>query len=269
MTANAEPITLEKRGSVAVLTLCRPDQRNALSLAMIRALDAALGTVARDATVAVVVLTAEGPTFCAGHDLRELRANPAAAFRHLVFDACADLMLSIPALPQPVIAQVQGPATAAGCQLVAMADLAVAGRSAAFCTPGVNIGLFCSTPSVALSRAVPSKAAMKMLLTGSWIDADEARRIGLVNDVVADDALDNAVLTLARKIAEKPRPTVALGKRTFYQQRDLPLRQAYAVATDAMVENMMMIEAEEGIAAFLEKRPPRWPSHPASLAPSE
>jgi len=243
---------------VAWLTLNRPAARNALSVALMGAVQDALDAVARDAAVKVVVIAANGPGFCAGHDLRELRANPGRQHYEAVFRQCARLMTTIVRLPKPVIARVYGIATAAGCQLVASCDLAVAANDARFATPGVNIGLFCSTPMVALSRAVPRKAAMEMLLTGEMIGADEAQRLGLVNRVVAADKLDAAVVELARTIASKSPLVLKIGKEAFYRQAELDLDAAYAYASDVMVTNMMARDAEEGIDAFLQKRAPTW-----------
>jgi len=243
---------------VAWLTLNRPAARNALSVALMGALQDALDAAARDAAVKVVVIGANGPGFCAGHDLREMRANPGRQHYQAVFGQCAQLMTSIVRLPKPVIARVHGIATAAGCQLVASCDLAVAAADARFATPGVNIGLFCSTPMVALSRAVPRKAAMEMLLTGEMIGADEAQRLGLVNRVVPADQLDGAVIELARTIAGKSPLVVKIGKEAFYRQAELGLDQAYAYTSEVMVTNMMARDAEEGIDAFLQKRAPHW-----------
>ncbi len=243
---------------VAWLTLNRPAARNALSVALMGTVQDALDVVARDAAVKVVVIAANGPGFCAGHDLRELRANPGRQHYEAVFRQCARLMTTIVRLPKPVIARVHGIATAAGCQLVASCDLAVAASDAHFATPGVNIGLFCSTPMVALSRAVPRKAAMEMLLTGEMIGADEAQRLGLVNRVVASDKLDAAVAELARTIASKSPLVLKIGKEAFYRQAELDLDAAYAYASDVMVANMMAHDAEEGIDAFLQKRAPTW-----------
>jgi enoyl-CoA hydratase/carnithine racemase len=250
-------------GGVARLTLARPGARNALSVAMLAAIEAALADIARDEAVRAVVLAAEGPAFCAGHDLRELSARRADADGGRAFFAdamarCARVMQALVALPQPVIAEVQGIATAAGCQLVATCDLAVAAEGARFCTPGVDIGLFCSTPAVALSRAVPAKAAMEMLLTGGMIDAAEARRIGLVNRVVAPGALRDATGDLAARIAARSAVAVRMGKAAFHRQRAMPLDAAYEHAAAVMVENMMASDAAEGIGAFLGKRPPVW-----------
>ncbi|HEV2263244.1 MAG TPA: enoyl-CoA hydratase [Stellaceae bacterium] len=243
---------------IARLTLNRPAARNALSVALMDALQSALDAVARDDTVKAVVIAANGPGFCAGHDLREMRANPGRQHYEAVFKQCARLMTTIVRLPKPVIARVHGVATAAGCQLVASCDLAVAAADARFATPGVNIGLFCSTPMVALSRAVPRKAAMEMLLTGDLIGAEEARRLGLVNRVVPTDRLDEAVSELARTIAAKSPLVLKIGKEAFYRQAELDLDAAYAYASEVMVTNMLAHDAEEGIDAFLQKRPPKW-----------
>jgi len=250
-------------GGIAVLTLNRPQTRNSLSEAMLEALGDALTAIAHDRTVRAVVLAANGPAFCSGHDLKELSAHRADAdrgrgyFKHIM-TACSTMMQQIVALPQPVIAAVQATATAAGCQLVASCDLAVASRDAKFATPGVNLGLFCSTPMVALSRNVARKHAMEMLLTGEMIAADEAKRIGLVNTVVAPGHERNAALALAKKIAAKSAVTVKIGKEAFYRQLEMPLADAYSYASEVMVENMLARDAEEGIGAFIEKREPKW-----------
>ncbi len=260
---NAQPETdavllRADRGGVAWLTMNRPAARNALSLGLMAQLDAELARIAEDSAVQVVVLAGAGPGFCAGHDLREMRARPERAAYEEVFEACSRLMLRILRLPKPVIARVHGIATAAGCQLVATCDLAVAADTARFATPGVNIGLFCSTPMVALSRAVGRKAAMEMLLTGDLIDAARAREIGLVNRVVPEEALDEAVTALAGQIAAKSPLTLAIGKEAFYRQAELGLDDAYRFAAETMTRNMMARDAEEGIDAFLGKRAPVW-----------
>jgi enoyl-CoA hydratase/carnithine racemase len=221
-------------------------------------LDAALSAIAADPAVRVVIVAATGPAFCAGHDLRELRATPTREAYAAVFALSCRVMQRIVSLPKPVIAQVQGVASAAGCQLVATCDLAVAGEAARFATPGVDIGLFCSTPMVALSRNVGRKAAMEMLLTGDLIDAHRAREIGLVNRVVPDAELEAAVTALACQIASKSSHTLAIGKEAFYRQADLDLAAAYALTAEVMTRNMLARDAEEGIDAFLEKRPPVW-----------
>jgi len=248
----------QDRDGVATLTLNRPSARNALSVGMMGALQDALDALADDKTARVVIIAGAGPAFCAGHDLKELRANPGREAYEAVFGQCAKLMTSIVTLPKPVIARVHGVATAAGCQLVASCDLAMAAADARFATPGVNIGLFCSTPMVALSRAVGRKQAMEMLLTGSLIDAETARQWGLVNRVVPAAGLEEAAATLAAEIAAKSPLTVAIGKKAFYAQAELGLEQAYAYCSEVMTSNMLARDAEEGIDAFLQKRKPVW-----------
>ena len=254
-----EPILREECGSgVLRLVLNRPAARNALSAALMTALAGALDRAARDPAVRVVVLSAAGPAFCAGHDLREMRADPRRAAYEKIFAQCSELMLTIVRLPKPVIAEVHGIATAAGCQLVATCDLAVAAETARFATPGVDIGLFCSTPMVALSRAVGRKPALEMLLTGGPIDAARARELGLVNRVVPEARLGEAVDELAGRIAGKSAVTVRIGKEAFYRQAELDLAAAYRYAAEVMTTNMLARDAGEGIDAFLEKRPPQW-----------
>jgi enoyl-CoA hydratase/carnithine racemase len=243
---------------VAWLTMNRPDARNALSMGLMAAMDSELAAIAGDASVCVVVIAGAGPGFCAGHDLREVRADARPAAYAALFALCGRLMQRIVALPKPVIARVHGAATAAGCQLVASADLAIAGVSARFATPGVHIGLFCSTPMVALSRAVGRKAAMEMLLTGDFLSAERAREIGLVNRVVPDEDLDAAVAALAARIARGSPAALAMGKKAFQRQADMDLPAAYDFASGVMTENMLAHDAEEGIDAFLAKRPPVW-----------
>jgi enoyl-CoA hydratase/carnithine racemase len=258
------PLVLrEIKDAIAILTLNRPDARNSLSAAMIVALGEAFEAIGRDRAIRAVVLAANGPAFSAGHDLKELaqrRSDPnrGRAFFMQVMTACSEVMQQIVRLPQPVIAAVHATATAAGCQLVASCDLAVASTAARFATPGVNIGLFCSTPMVALSRNVSRKHAMEMLLTGDLISAEEALRIGLVNRVVAPGSEREEALALARKIAAKSTHVVRIGKEAFYRQAELDLAAAYAFASNVMVENMLARDAEEGIAAFVENRPPTW-----------
>lgn len=250
-------------GGIALLTLARPDRRNSLSEAMMAALSDALAQIAADPAVRAVVLAAEGPVYSAGHDLKELQAHRGDADRGRayfedVLARCSALMTAIVRLPQPVIAAVEGMATAAGCQLVASCDLAVAGDTARFCTPGVNIGLFCHTPMVALSRNVARKHAMEMLLLGEWVEADEARRMGLVNRVVpAGTALD-AAIGMAGRIAGKSQVPVKLGKAAFYAQAEMGLDDAYAHASRVMTQNMLARDADEGMSAVLAKRPPAW-----------
>ena len=243
---------------IATLTLNRGPARNALSLGLMAALQDALDAIAEDRAVRVVVLRGAGPAFCAGHDLKEMRAHPGREAAAEVFCACSRLMLAITRLPQPVIAQVHGIATAAGCQLVATCDLAVCTDDARFATPGVNIGLFCSTPMVALSRAVGRKAALEMLLTGDMLDAPRAAALGLINHAVPEGALDGAVKALAQRIASKSPVTVGLGKPAFYAQAEMSLADAYDYAAAVMVRNMEERDAHEGIDAFLEKRVPVW-----------
>jgi enoyl-CoA hydratase/carnithine racemase len=244
--------------AIATLTLNRPAARNALSMGLMEAMDAQLSAIGADRGVKVVIIAANGPAFCAGHDLREIRANPSRAAYEALFELCSRLMQRIVHLPQPVIAQVQGVATAAGCQLVASADLAVAAETARFATPGVDIGLFCSTPMVALTRSIGRKAAMEMLLTGDMVPAARARELGLVNRVVPDAALADTTRTLALRIAAKSPLTVAIGKQAFYRQAEMDLATAYDYASEVMTHNMLARDAEEGIDAFLAKRQPRW-----------
>jgi enoyl-CoA hydratase/carnithine racemase len=245
-------------GPVARLTLNRPAARNALSLALMAGLEAELDAIDAHPAVRAVIIAGAGSAFCAGHDLREMHAENRPAAHAALFEACSRLMQRIVSLRCPVIAQVHGIATAAGCQLVATCDLAIAADDARFATPGVNIGLFCSTPMVALSRAVGRKAAMAMLLTGETVDAAEAQRIGLVNRVVAAADLQSAAGRLAAAVADKSGAAVALGKRAFYQQAEMGLADAYAFASGVMAANMGLPDAAEGISAFLGKRDPVW-----------
>ncbi len=245
------------------ITLNDPARRNALSEAMLAALGAAFAEAGADSSVRVIVLAANGPAFCAGHDLKEVtagRAHPdrGRAYFEKLMAQCSGVMQAIVTCPKPVIAEVTGIATAAGCQLVASCDLAIAADTAKFSTPGVHIGLFCSTPMVALSRNVGNKHAMEMLLTGDMIPADRAAEIGLVNRAVTDDTLRDATMEMARRIASKSSMTLATGKRAFYAQREMPLAEAYDYASAVMVENMLARDAEEGIGAFIEKRAPNW-----------
>ena len=248
----------EDRDGVAHLTLNRPKAYNALSLAMMGALIDALTEVDRDESVRVVVLKGGGKGFCAGHDLREMRADPSRAFYEHVFGRCCELMQTVTQIRQPVIAQVHGVATAAGCQLVATCDLAVAANTARLATPGVNIGLFCSTPMVALSRNVSRKRAMEMLLTGEMIDADTAADWGLVNRAVPEADLEAETAKLADGIAAKSPLVLRIGKRAFYEQCEMDRDAAYRHTAEVMTENMLARDAAEGIDAFLEKRPPTW-----------
>ena len=263
MTAN-DLLQQETQGAVRVLTLNRPEARNCLSMELMTALHAAIEEAGADDSVRAVVLTGNGPAFSSGHDLKELTAHRndpdrGRAFYAQTMGTCSDLMLAIVRAPKPVIAAVNGIATAAGCQLVASCDLAVAAVDARFATPGVNIGLFCSTPMVALSRNLSRKAAMEMLLLGDMVEADEAKTLGLVNRVVPADQVVNEAVALGRKIAEKPAKTLTIGKEAFYKQLEMPLEDAYRYTADVMVANMLDAEAEEGIGAFLDKRPPNWP----------
>jgi enoyl-CoA hydratase/carnithine racemase len=247
------PILTRVDDAVAVVTLNRPAQYNALSLAIIAALHAALTDVAQRDDVKVVILAAAGRAFCAGHDLREMRAHPGKDWQRALFDQCSALMLFIADMPQPVIAQVHGVATAAGCQLVAACDLAIASDAARFATSGIGLGLFCSTPAVALSRAVPRKHAAELLFTGDFIDAARAREMGLINRVVAADQLDIATQAMAARIARHPRAAIASGKRLLRDQMDLPVADAYALAAENMARDMQTIEAQSGIDAFLHQ----------------
>lgn len=245
------------------LTLNDPKRRNALSEAMLGALGTAFADVGADPSARVIILAANGPAFCAGHDLKEMTAGRSGpdggkAYFAKVMAMCAGVMQGIVNCPKPVIAEVTGIATAAGCQLVASCDLAIAAEIAQFSTPGVHIGLFCSTPMVALSRNVCNKHAMEMLLTGDMTPAARAAEMGLVNRVVSEDALQGATMEMARKFASKSSMTLAIGKRAFYAQREMPLAQAYDYASGVMVDNMLARDAEEGIGAFIEKRAPQW-----------
>lgn len=256
-------IVPELHGPVLRLTMNRPEARNALSVAMMGALHEALDGAAKDKAVRTIVIAAEGKAFCAGHDLKEMTASRTAddkgkAAYGALFNQCSKLMMAVVRHPKPVIAEVQGIATAAGCQLVASCDLAVASSSARFATPGVNIGLFCSTPMVALSRNLSRKHAMEMLLTGDLVLAEDAKAMGLINRVVAPNALEAETMKLAQKVASKPAATVKTGKEAFYHQLELGLSEAYRYASQVMAENMMATDAREGIAAFLEKRTPEW-----------
>jgi enoyl-CoA hydratase/carnithine racemase len=263
-TASAEPVLLrENDGPVAVLTLNRPAARNSLSEELLGSLGETLRDIAKDKNVRAVVLAANGPGFCAGHDLKELTsrrsdADAGRAYFQQIMDTCSSMMQQIVTLPQPVIAAVQGVASAAGCQLVASCDLAVAGAKAGFATPGIDIGLFCSTPMVALSRNVARKHAMEMLLKGDIITADKAAAIGLVNEVVAAGQERAKAIEWAQQFASKSSHVIGIGKAAFYRQIELPLAEAYDYASKVMTENMMARDAEEGICAFIEKRDPSW-----------
>jgi enoyl-CoA hydratase/carnithine racemase len=259
-----EPVVLrsqDERG-VVTLTLNRPQAFNALSETMLAELQREFEAIAEDESVRVVVLAAEGKAFCAGHDLKEMRAKPTRDYYERLFSQCSEMMLGVQRLPVPVIARVQGVATAAGCQLVAMCDLAVAASTAKFAVSGVNLGLFCSAPGVALARNLLRKAAFEMLVTGEFISADEARVRGLVNRVVEPEHLDAEVEKLVAAIIAKPRVAVAIGKEFFYRQIELGIARAYETAARTMACNMMDEAALEGVQAFIDKRPPRWPENP-------
>ncbi|MGB0297265.1 MAG: enoyl-CoA hydratase [bacterium] len=258
MTEEALVLRHDDEG-VTILTMNRPQARNALSQGMLRALLDAFIEVSTDEAVRVVILAGAGPGFCAGHDLKEIKAqNYSRNYTEQLFADCAELMQTIIRLPKPVIAQVHGIATAAGAQLVASCDLAISSQEARYATPGVNIGLFCSTPMVALSRNLSNKHAMQMLLTGDLIDAQNAYRMGLVNEVVDAEELETKTIELAQKIASKSPLTVAIGKEAYYRQAELPLSEAYDYTKEVMVRNLEARDAQEGISAFIEKRHPVW-----------
>ncbi len=254
-----EPLVLrEDSGGIATLVLNRPGQFNAINGALLDALQAHLDALATDTAARVVLVAGAGRAFCPGHDLKEMLANSTEEFVGDLFARCSDVMLTIQRIPQPVIAKVHGIATAAGCQLVAACDMAVAAADARFATSGINFGLFCATPGVPVSRNVSRKRAFEMLVTGAFIDAKTALDWGLVNRVVAPEALEAATLELARAILEKPRAVVAAGKRFFYEQLELPENAAYAKASEAITRNMLGPDAQEGVGAFVAKRKPRW-----------
>ncbi len=257
LQAGYQNLTFERQGAVAVVTLNRPSRRNALSLDLMAELINCLSAIGRDREIHAVILAAAGNVFCAGHDLAEMVGKNINDYRH-IFDTCTDLMTKIQSIPQPVIAEVQGTATAAGCQLVATCDLAVASEKAAFGTPGVKIGLFCTTPMVALSRAVGRKRALQMLLTGEMIEPATAADWGLVNLVVPADALTAETRKAAEKVASASTLTIGLGKHAFYAQIDLDQPKAYAYAKEVMSMNSLALDAQEGMTAFLEKRPACW-----------
>jgi enoyl-CoA hydratase/carnithine racemase len=260
MNPNTDALVLRERDprGVITLTLNRPQQFNALSQEMLAALKAALDEVAKDDSARAVILAAAGKAFCAGHDLKQMRAEPSLTYYQALFEQCTMMMLAVQQLPVPVIARVQGIATAAGCQLVAMCDLAVASTQARFAVSGVNFGLFCSTPSVALSRNVSRKAAFEMLVTGDFISADEALAKGLVNRVAEPPQLDAEVERLVASIVAKPRVAVAMGKQLFYRQIERGITAAYDDAGRTMACNMMDATALEGVQAFIDKRAPDW-----------
>ncbi|HWQ38844.1 MAG TPA: enoyl-CoA hydratase [Burkholderiales bacterium] len=257
--ATAEPLLLRSdAGGIATLTLNRPKHYNALSQELLTELQSALDAIERDASVRVVVIAGNGPAFCAGHDLKQMRATPRKEYYEALFAQCSRFMLTLARIPQPVIARVHGIATAAGCQLVAACDLAVASEAAKFATSGINVGLFCSTPAVPVSRNVARKPAMEMLLTGEFIDAQTAKSYGLVNRVVSADRLDAEVSALAGAIIAKSPVAVATGKRMFYEQIEMGMKEAYDYAAEVMACNMMAEDVGEGIDAFMQKRPPVW-----------
>ncbi len=257
--SNEEPMLLRADSDgITTLTLNRPKQYNAMSSAMLTALQTELDDIAQNASIRVVVLAAKGKAFCAGHNLKEMRANPQKAFYNALFDQCSTMMMTINHLPQPVIARVQGLATAAGCQLVAACDLAVAAESAQFATSGIRVGLFCSTPAVAVSRNLSRKQAMELLLTGEFIDAQTALEYGLINRVAAADGLDAAVHELADAIVAKSSVAVSMGKEMFYKQLEMGMAEAYGYASEIMACNMMAEDAAEGVDAFMQKRQPIW-----------
>ncbi|MCS5563322.1 enoyl-CoA hydratase [Marinobacter sp.] len=258
--ADMEPLVRKySDNGITTLTLNQPQRRNSLSMAMLQQLSEDLDTIAQDTETRVLVLAAHGNVFCAGHDLREIRENfDDHEFQLALFEQCSKVMQQIVNLPKPVIARVAGVATAAGCQLVASCDLAVAADTARFATPGVNIGLFCSTPMVALSRNVSRKHAMEMLLTGEMIGAVRAEAIGLINRAVDEQILDETVYRMARTIADKSSHTLKIGKEAFYRQLELPLGEAYDFTSQVMAENLQAVDAKEGICAFLDKRKPEW-----------
>ena len=258
MTKTDLLVLRQNDSGICTLTLNRPKARNALSLAMIDAILAELESIATDDTARVIVLAGAGAAFCAGHDLKELKDNSDVSATQTLFDRCSDLMMRLIRMPQPVIAKVHGVATAAGCQLVATADLAIAGKSATFATPGVNIGLFCTTPSVAISRTVHRKKAMEMLLTGEPMSAAEAEDSGLINASVPDHELDASVDALARLIKSKSARILSIGKQAFYEQIEKPMADSYTYAAAVMAQNMLEDDCTEGIAAFVEKRAPAW-----------
>ncbi len=258
MVESTALLTREDNNGITTLTLNRPDKFNALSDELIAAMTDALDAIRADDRVRVVIIKANGRAFCVGHDLKQMRENSEDDYINCLFSHCGEMMQRIEALPQPVIACVHAVATAAGCQLVAACDLAVASKKAKFAVSGITLGLFCSTPAVALSRNIGRKAAMEMLLTGDFVDAETARQYGLINRVVTPEALDNTVQELAEKIASKPPAAIQMGKTLFYQQLNKPLDQAYVLASETIARNMQLDETLEGLDAFLEKRKPDW-----------
>ncbi|OUD12376.1 enoyl-CoA hydratase [Thioflexithrix psekupsensis] len=258
---NTPYVLCEQSEGVALLTLNRPQQYNALSDAMLSALETELARIATDESIRVVVLAAKGKAFCAGHDLKEMRQNATLDFCQNLFNHCSQVMLMINQLPQPVIAKVQGLATAAGCQLVAACDLAVAVDTAKFATSGINVGLFCATPAVPISRNLGRKQAMELLLTGDFIDAQTALDYGLLNRVVSAEQLDEATQYFVQSILVKSAIAIKMGKQLFYQQLEMPLTAAYQQASTVMANNMLTADAKEGLTAFAEKRAPVWCGH--------
>ena len=259
IAVNQDPLMLRNdTGGLTTLTLNRPKQFNALSMDMLDALQAALDNIADDPSIRVVIIAANGKAFCPGHDLKEMLANRTQEFVGSLFDKCCKVMMSITRLPQPVIARVHGIATAAGCQLVAACDLAVASTDARFATSGVNFGLFCATPGVAVSRNVTRKQALEMLMTGKFIDAATALQWGLVNRIAPPDQLDNAVRELADLLLSKPSAVLAAGKKFFYRQIEMDMEPAYKLASQVITDNMLGPDALEGVGAFIEKRKPKW-----------
>ena len=259
MNDSASVLLEENRGGARILTLNRPQSRNALSDELLAALHSALESAAKDDSVRAIIIAGAGTAFCAGHDLREVRAKNGYADYRDLFDRCSEMMLAIARAPQPVIAAVQGIATAAGCQLVASCDLAIASENAKFATPGVHIGLFCSTPMVPLSRNIGRKRAMQMLLTGDLLNARDAMESGLINEVVASDGeILSRCLQLAEQIAAKSPRTLRIGKEAFYRQLEMGLSEAYEYAAEVMAQNMLLPDAREGIDAFIQKRKPNW-----------
>lgn len=257
-TTNTQPLLRKDADGIATLTLNRPSHYNALSEELLTALQATLEEIENDASVRVVVIAGNGPAFCAGHDLKQMRANPSKAYYDNLFAMCSRFMMTTTRIPQPVIARVHGLATAAGCQLVATCDLAVASETAKFATSGINYGLFCSTPSVALSRNVSRKQAAEMLFTGEFVDAATAKQFGLINRVVPLDRLDEEITAMATSIIRKSAVAVATGKRMFYKQIEMGMEDAYQYAAEVMACNMMAADAGEGIDAFIQKRSPEW-----------
>ncbi len=257
--ADSEKIlTSAYKNNIATLTMNRPDQYNCLSEEMLDLLEDELLKIANDNSIHVVILGGTGPAFCAGHDLKQMRANPSKKYYQELFKRCSQFMMTITQIPQPVIAKVQGVAAAAGCQLVATCDLAVASETATFATTGVNLALFCSTPSVAVSRNLSRKRAAELLFTGEMMSARDAREFGLINKFVSENALDDETVKLATKIAQKPKVAIATGKKMLYRQLEMDLESAYSYAANIMACNMMEKDTVEGIDAFIEKRPPNW-----------